>query len=378
MTSCANPSIITWARERNGFTVEGLAQIMKIDPDEIRMWESGIKLPSYPVLENLAYRYFKIPLAVFFFPEPPDIEDTMRRFRRLPDYELKRLSPDTIKIMRSSEGFQDSLEELMSPEYMGRQIFHDLNAEGISAVQLANRTREYLGVKIEQQFSFAGTETAFKAWRHAIENTSVFTFKYSFKDRFVSGFCLLHRQFPIIVVNNSNSFSRQIFTLMHELGHILYNIHGITDVEEQYIEYMSDQEKLLEVNCNRFAAELLVPSEVFRNDIPSHFEPEIVPLLADKYSVSREVILRRLLEHGVVSQEYYASKADEWNRDYLRIPPKEKGGNWFLTQLSYLGEGYTHLAFEGYYRGRLSKEQLAQHLNINAKNIDKLESYVVQ
>ena len=120
-----------------------------------------------------------------------------------------------------------------------------------------------------------------------------------------------------------------------------------------------------------------VPSEVFRDDIPSHFEPEIVPSLADKYSVSREVILRRLLEEGVVSQEYYASKAHEWNRDYLRIPPKEKGGNWFLTQLSYLGEGYTRLAFEGYYRGRLSKEQLAQHLNINAKNIDKLESYIV-
>ena len=155
----------------------------------------------------------------------------------------------------------------MSPDYIGRQIFRDLNAEGISAVQLANRTREYLGVKIEQQFSFAGTKTAFKAWRYAIENSGVFAFKYSFKDRFVSGFCLLHRQFPIIVVNNSNSFSRQIFTIMHELGHILYNVHGITEVEEQYIEYMSDQEKLLEVNCNRFAAELLVPSEVFKNDI---------------------------------------------------------------------------------------------------------------
>ena len=128
MTTCANPSIITWARERNGFTVEGLAQAMKIDPDEIRMWESGIKFPSYPVLENLAYRHLKIPLAVFFFPEPPDIGDTIRKFRRLPNYELERLSPDTLKIMQSSEGFQDSLEELMSPEYIGRQILHDLNA----------------------------------------------------------------------------------------------------------------------------------------------------------------------------------------------------------------------------------------------------------
>ena len=378
MTTCANPSIITWARERSGFTIEELARDMKIDPEEIHMWESGLKFPSYTVLENLAYRYFKIPLAVFFFPEPPDLEDTISKFRRLSDYELERLSPDTIRIMRSSEGFQDSLEELFSPEETRREIFSDINTEGISAVQLANRAREYLGVSIEKQFSFTGREAAFKAWRYAVENAGIFTFKYSFKDRFISGFCLLHMRFPIIVVNNSNSFSRQIFTLMHELGHILYNIHGITDVEGQYIEYMAEQEKLVEIDCNRFAAELLVPNEVFRNDIGADFEPEMVPLLAHKYSVSREVILRRLLEDGLVSQDYYNEMANEWNRDYLRSGPREKGGNWFLTQLAYLGEGYTRLAFEGYYRGRLSKEQLAQHLNINGKNIDKLESYIAR
>jgi len=165
---------------------------------------------------------------------------------------------------------------------------------------------------------------------------------------------------------------------MHEVGHILHNIHGVTDVEGRYIEYMAEEEKSVEIDCNRFAAELLVPSEVFRNDIPSSFDPEIVPVLANKYSVSREVILRKLLEHGLVSEDYYSEKANEWNRDYLRSYRKEKGGNWYLTQLSYLGQGYTRLAFEGYYRGRLSKEELARHLNINAKNIDKLESYIAK
>ena len=351
---------------------------MKIDPEQIRRWELRLEFPSYAVLENLAYRYLKVPLAVFFFPEPPDVEDTLGKFRRLPDCELERLSPDTIKTMRSAEGFQDSLEELSSPEETRRRIFDEIDTEGISAVQLAHRARDYLGVTIERQFGFTGTEAAFKGWRHAIENAGIFTFKFSLRDRFISGFCLLHVRFPIIVVNNSNAFSRQIFTLMHELGHILYDIHGVTDVEGQYIECMPEQEKLMEIDCNRFASELLVPDEEFGNDIPAHFEPEIVPVLASKYSVSREVILRRLLEHGLVSQDYYASKAEEWNKDYLRSAPKEKGGNWFLTQLSYLGEGYTHLAFEGYYRGRLSKEQLAQHLNINAKNIDKLESYIAR
>jgi len=376
MTSCVNREIITWAMKRSGYTVETLADAMEIAPDVIRKWEDGEKFPSYPMLENLAYKYFKIPLALFFFPEPPDIEDTVHKFRRLPDYELARLSPDTIKIMRSSEGFQESLTELFSPDLFHKRIFDDIKAEGASITQLANKTREYLGIDIEQQFRFTGTETAFKAWRHVIENAGVFTFKYSFKDRFISGFCLLHQQFPIVVVNNSNSFSRQIFTLMHELGHILYEVHGITDVDEYYIEYMDEPGQLLEISCNKFAAEVLVPSEIFKHDIPSHFEPEIVPNLAEKYSVSREVILRKLLDNDVVSQEYYALKAAEWNRDYLRTISRQKGGNWYLTQLAYLGEGFTRLAFENYHHGRLSVEQLAQHLNINSKNIEKLGSYV--
>jgi Zn-dependent peptidase ImmA (M78 family) len=376
MTTCANRSIITWARERNGFTIEGLATVMKIDPNEIRMWESGDKFPSYTMLEKLAYKYLKVPLAIFFFPEPPNIEDTVGKFRRLPDYELTKFSPDTIKIIRTSQGYQDSLIELISSDKKGKQIFHDINAGGLSPIQLANQVRQFLGIKIEKQFEFLGIEEAFKAWRHAIEVAGIYTFKTSFKDRFVSGFCLLHDEFPIIVINNSNSFSRQIFTLVHELGHILYNIHGITDIDDNYIEYMPDKEKLLEINCNRFASELLVPNKIFIRDIPPNFKPEIVPMLATKYSVSREVILRKLLNNNMISEEYYHSKAQELNNEYLRMPPKVKGGNWYLTQLSYLGEGFTRLAFASYYSGQTSKEQLAQHLNINAKNIDKLESYI--
>jgi len=375
MTSSANRKIIAWARERSGYSVENLASTMKIDPDEIRMWESGEKCPSYLMLENLAYKYFKIPLALFFFPEPPDIEDTKHKFRRLPEYELSRLSPDTIKIMRSSEGFQESLLELIPPESIKRRIFNDIHVENEDIIYLARKIREYLGITIEQQFRFTGIESAFKAWRHVIENSGVFTFKNSFKDRFVSGFCLLHPQFPIIVVNNSNSFSRQIFTLMHELGHIIYKVNGITDIEDQYIEYMDGQEKSLEINCNKLASEILVPLEVFKNDIPHEFEPEIVPFLAEKYSVSREVILRKFMDNDVISQEYYSLKSLEWNRDFLR-GEERKGGDWYLTQLSYLGEGFTRLAFEYYRSGLLSIEQLAQHLNVNSKNIEKLESYM--
>ena len=134
----------------------------------------------------------------------------------------------------------------------------------------------------------------------------------------------------------------------------------------------------IEILCNQYASELLVPAQTFQHDIPSVFDPDIIPLLAQKYSVSREVILRKFLDIGMVSEDYYVEKANEWNRDYLRSLPKRLGDDWYLTTLSYLGEGYSRLAFDFYYQGRISKIELAEHLNINAKNIDRLESYLIR
>ena len=81
MTAYINPEILTWGREHNGLTIEELATSMKRDPDELRMWESGGKTPSYTSLEKLAYRHFHILLAASFFSEPPDIDDIIIKFR---------------------------------------------------------------------------------------------------------------------------------------------------------------------------------------------------------------------------------------------------------------------------------------------------------
>src|ERR1700733_3732126 len=378
MNLCINATILTWARERNGFSIEELAEKIHVSPHEIEMWEEEIEVPSYARLESIA-DCLKMPIAVFFFPEPPNVDDPKKKFRRLPDYEFARLSSDTIQTIHLAQAYQDSLVELSFGTFPEKQIFRKLDSQSLSPRALARKTREYLGITIQQQFKFRSPEKAFKAWRHALEKVGVFTFKDSLKDRFISGFCLLDDRFPVIIVNNSNSFARQVFTIAHELGHILFGVNGVTDVDETYFKFMDADERALEIRCNKFAAELLVPHEEFQKDIPDFRASgaAIIPSLASKYSVSREVILRRLLDQNLVTSEEYEAMSAQWNKDYLRSrDEKRKGGNSYLTRLSYLGEGFTHLAFENYHEGRLTKTQVATHLNINARYVDKLEGYL--
>lgn len=372
-----NPKMITWARERNRLSVEDLAALMKKEPAEIRKWEAGTEAPSYANLEALSYRHLKIPLALFFFPEPPSLEDPVSKFRRLPDYEFRRLSTDTMQMIRVAQGYQESLVELATDWTNRRKLFRDLDHKGKTVHELASKTREYLGITLKKQIAFRSPEEAFKSWRHSLEGAGVFAFKDSLEDKFISGFCLLHEEFPIVFINNSNAFSRQVFTLIHELGHIIFEIHGVTDVDEKYLQHMSARDRSLEVKCNQYAAEVLVPTDSFENDVLLFRAkgPETIPKIAEKYSVSKEVILRRLLDQKLVTQDYYNKKAEEWNQEYLRSK-STAGGNYYLTKLSYLGSGFTQLAFENYHRGRLTKPQLANHLNVNSRNVDKLESYL--
>ena len=190
MIEAVNPRIIIWARERRGLSVEELAAKVKREPSEINEWEAGSRTPAYTMLEELAYRHLKVTLAVFFFPEPPVLDDPATTFRRLPELEIERLSADTRDKIRVAQCYQDSLEELLGTQ-VPEPIHLRFAATARSLPRLANDVRSHLGVTLQKQFAFRQADSAFKAWRHAIEECGIFTFKDSFRDRYISGFCLL-------------------------------------------------------------------------------------------------------------------------------------------------------------------------------------------
>lgn len=62
------PSVLRWARESQGYSIDDVALHLKREPDEIEAWELGHTSPTYAQLEELAYKLYKRPLAVFFLP----------------------------------------------------------------------------------------------------------------------------------------------------------------------------------------------------------------------------------------------------------------------------------------------------------------------
>lgn len=375
-----NPEILKWARERAGYSVQEIAESFKKAPEVILGWESGDAVPTYNQLERLADSFYKRPIALFFFPQPPDEPDPSQSFRTLPDSESQNLLPDTRHAIQEAKAMQLTLLELtdgVNPSE--RKIFNDIQLHSTSKADAkAREVREYLKVSLDQQVGWVSREEALKEWRQAIQDCGIFVFKRSFKQADVSGFSLWDDVFPVIYINNSTPTTRQIFTLFHELAHILLDSNGITKLPETYTHALQGRARQVEVLCNQFAAEVLVPSSDFDERLElSIVSDSYIKHEADRYQVSREVILRKLLDRGHVTPEEYATKTQQWQEEYQDWQATRKdGGSYYATQAAYLGENYLTLAFNRYYNGDFSIQELAGFLNIKAKSVAQLEEFV--
>ena len=378
------PSVIRWARESMGMSVEDVAHKLKRSSEEVRAWESegSASSPTYAQLESLAYKVFKRPLAIFFLPAPPDEIQPTREFRTLPDADLQTLNADTYVQVRKAHAYQITLKEVFDGRNPGeRSIVRDVALDmQLSVETQASSVRKALGISLEDQLGWKTDELALKRWRESVEAHGIFVFKAPFKQKDISGFCLLDADFPLIYLNNGTTKTRQIFSLLHELAHLLLNVSGISKFEQSYMSRLPVAERRLEQFCNKVAAEILIPSADFGQQIaglPSDAESmqdHLYATLANRYGVSREAILRRLLDLERVSRAFYEQKAKLWASQKKAA----SGGDWYASQNTYLSDKFAREVIGRHYRNQISVEQASEYLGIKAKNFAGLEQRILQ
>lgn len=375
------PEVMRWARQSIGLSVSDVALRLKRSVEEIEAWEAGAAFPSYPQLEKLAYQIYKRPLAVFFLPAPPDEVSPVREFRTLPTQDLLTLAVDTHLHLRRAHAYQIALRELFGTNPAEDLIWQKISLSRIDPVtDRAASIRDLLGITLEDQLRWRDEDSSLKNWRKAIEDRGVFVFKESFEQKDISGFCLADVQFPVVYLNNSTTKTRQLFSLLHELVHLLLSVNGLSKFDKQYIEHLPAQEKQIEQFCNAIAAEVLIPSFDFQqqaSNLPADIErasEEQISGLAARYGVSREAILRRFLDQDRVSEAFYKQKAEIW------AAQKKKGtrGNWYATQNVYLSERFAKEVVSRHYKNQLSVEQAADLLGIKPKSFAGLEQRILQ
>ncbi len=374
------PEVLLWARETAGMSPEDVAgklKVKSVSAETVAEWESGGSAPTYPQLERIA-KMLRRPIAVFFFPSPPAEPGPKEKFRSLPEGYAEETPTRMRFLVRDGLFMQINLRELLGEVNPSeKKIFEDIKAnDNVSVARLAARVREYMGISLQNQFAWDSDDDALKAWRRALEECGLWIFKDAFGEEGYCGFCLHDKQFPVIYVNNSRPKTRQIFTLFHELAHLLRGKGGV-DMRQSAMPELSNPYRREEVFCNAFAGAMLVPDRGFPADVRNP-DDRHVEGLANKYKVSREVILRRYRDKNLVTSEEYQNRVTAWSD---KRPPKNQppgGGDYYATLRSYLGEKYLRAAFQQYHRQKINKRELAEYLGVKTQSLDTLEGYALE
>ena len=205
--------------------------------------------PRQAIINSIA-RELSIPPFTFYMerlPKPDEILPDFRATNPVP----RAKSRETIDSIHFAEGIQRAVIQERVP---GTPLLPAFTANSNSDVDaFALEARRFFGITLEDQSGAKDAREFYVICRKKIEEKRIFVLHDSFPHTDGSGFCLAHPLYPIIVVNTmKQTRGRRLFTLIHELAHVLMGKSGISDpfVRENATERL----------CNRFAGAFLVPS----------------------------------------------------------------------------------------------------------------------
>jgi len=306
-----NPQILKWSREEAGFEFKDFAK--KFGEKNYQNWEStgrNIPLGKLKLISNLVKRQ----LAVFFLNNVPEKIKKPRDYRNLnPD--KSKLSNEVLNVIRDVTYFRETALELEGEAYWNRMYSWLKDVNGMDENALIKFIRNLLNVPLEDQLNWESENKAYREWRHAVErHLSIFVFQFSMPMNEAQGFCFSDFHPYAIVTNSKHSYSGRIFTIFHELAHILKHHSGIC-----LIDYVTKNQSE-EWDCNLFAGKFLVPDEVL---IPAN-SLEQINSFARKFKVSREVYLRRLKENRMINDSQFHQYLAEIKMSYKSQEDRRK------------------------------------------------------
>ncbi len=389
-----NPILLRKCREQLNLSIEKAEKELKFKT--LAKMEKGERQPTYNQLTKLAEVYLVGP--GLFFLKGSQIPDHSNFQQLIPKYRIldqgskpsSRMSQLMVKVIYLREFLLDLYEDLeeeisdFSPPKIQLRSTRD-------AVEAAPKIRDWLGFGVDDK-------PTFEQWRKAIEDKGVFVFMTS-RHQYWSktaiedcrGFAFNISPLPIIVINDSDSYKAQLFTLMHELGHLLCGEEIILDSGGDFLDaswgqdqFFSNQNSEEEKICNRFAAEILVPAAALKQELPAGFSGSSI---AEKRKSCQKIaktfkVSELMLSYRMVTLEQITAKD---SRD-IRLLMKEEHKNKLLAsrggrprnvpkeRLRQYGSIYVRGVLGAYYAKEMTLHKLCQNLSIRrVEYIKKLE-----
>lgn len=361
-----NPAILQWARLERGYSLDEVAQKLEKSTHAINDWEIESESPTYGELKKIANLY-KRQISVFFLPEVPKKTKTPKDRRNLKVNE-RHLSPETLMAIRRASRNLEIARKLGDTNQLEAEYLwiSEVRSHHQSAKLSAREIRKLLGVTIEAQLKMSDSQRALKVWRDKIEEQlGIYTFSQLMTYGEIDGFSYTEDGYPYgITLNSRNTKNRNIFTLFHEIAHIIEGDSGLCLVSEE--SAINDN---IERRCDSFAAEFLMPQDAMKTPV----DLEEAKTFASEFCVSTEAYVRRLYSLKAINETTKSKYIKELYKHPLK--PKKKGEmkiSPMVMSKSRSGLKFFELVVDAHNSGRLTSSQAADVLKLRPTSVEAL------
>ncbi len=322
------PEVLQWARSLDRITLEEIALKLKVEVAKVESWENGSEHPTLTQAKSLAKQY-RVPFAYFYLPDTPQKTKRLEKvdYRTFGNWGVDEMSRELRWFLRDIEDRRDSMIELykeaeMEPVPFTLNISVD-TAEAVFATQIRN----FLSLTDQVQTKFRKPETALSFCISKLEEQDFLVFQAAkIQTEEMRGLSIAYDVIPIIALNRKDEPSARLFTLIHELVHILSRTSGICNDMSQDKAQISK----MELFCNKIAGLALVPTPQLKKNknisLIQRYGPDdaYVNAIARDFAVSKEVVLHRLWDIGIIDRTTYFDTFGRYSEEYMAYKNRKK------------------------------------------------------
>ena len=366
-----NNNVLVWARESIALTRNQASEKTGISFKRIVQFEEGEKLPTLVELKSLS-KIYRRTIATLLLSNVPKEKPLPNDRRTVDSKVLGSFHEKTLMSIRKARAIAQSYVELrteLDQNITKLNVFASINDDPKS---VAKNIRDSLNLKEIREIS--DDNYALEAYIEKIESLGIAVFQLSLTQDNLRGFSIVDDIIPIIgIKRGGETTTSKIFTLFHELGHILLNEGGLCDLNG-----LSNIE--IEKWCNAFAAEVLIPTADllkmalvidYKSRGEKNWSKKDLIILGKYFHAGPLAMLRSLLENKLTTSNYYKQKHQKWNTPQFGRAKQPEGRNIAKETIKEKGKTYILMAFNAFDQNRIDLKDLSDFLGVKLSYIQK-------
>lgn len=374
-----HPQTLHWIRIELGLSLETIAKKTNFSVENLQKWEEGTEKLTLSQTKKIA-KIYKVSVAFLYQKQTPD----EHHFKSIVDFRRasSRYEPFSDRLhlaIRKAHFRQTWMSEFLQSENKQPLDWLGCFSNNDNFFEIAEKCKNWLNIEQEKIKILQDDKEAFDYWVEKIEGKGVIVASnhthsaYKIDREEYSGIVLYDEYAPLILLNPKDKPSRKIFTLLHELAHLLIKPESCLSA----INFRTNEDEYdeLEVFCNNIASAVLIDKNIVNKSWQQQTsESDNIEILTKKFKVSYSAVAVALKKYDIINQETLNQLLDFYKTKFQENESKSKGGKTIPDKqvLDRCGKLLTTQVLSAYEQGTIDSLEVYDVLGMKLKYLNKL------